>query len=100
MSPAKSIFCVILVPHNLSSIHLKEQTYREMIRVISYVKLWKLLARRSLKPKELCSSAGISISTLRAMQKNQHVRIDVLERICTTLHVDIGDVCSFLDKAK
>ena len=99
MSLVKTASCDILVSHRCSSIHVKEQTNREMFHVISYAKLWKLLARRSLQPKALCSITGISTSTLRAMQKNQHVRMDVLERICEALHVDIGDVCSFFDKA-
>ena len=64
--------------------------------MISYAKLWKLLAKRHLQPKTLCSIADISPTTLRAMQKNENVRLDILERICQALHVDIGDVCSFL----
>ena len=63
--------------------------------MISYSKLWRLLSKRRLQPKALCALAGISVTTLRAMQKDQHVRLDVLERICDALHVDIGDVCSF-----
>ena len=63
--------------------------------MISYVKLWRLLSKRRLQPKVLCEMAGISPATLRAMQKNQPVRMDVLERVCASLNVDIGDVCSF-----
>ena len=63
--------------------------------MVSYAKLWKLLRRRGLQPKALCDAAGLSMSTIRALQKDQHVRMDVLERICTALGVDIGDICSF-----
>lgn len=63
--------------------------------MISYAKLWRLLDRRGIQPKTLCAIAGISPTTLRAMQKDQPVRMDVLERICASLRVDIGDVCSF-----
>ncbi len=63
--------------------------------MVTYAKLWKLLERRGLQPRDLCALAGISPSTLRALQKDQHVRMDVLERLCEGLRVDIGEVCSF-----
>ena len=63
--------------------------------MVSYNKLWRLLKRRGLQPKDLCSIVGLSSSTVRALQKDQHVRMDVLERICIALNVDIGDICSF-----
>ena len=63
--------------------------------MISYEKLWKVIARKKLQPSDLCKLAGISYSTLRALQKSDNVRLDVLERICRSLNVDIGDICSF-----
>ncbi len=63
--------------------------------MVSYTKLWRLLRKRGLLPKDLCVIAGLSASTVRALQKNQYVRMDVLERICDALIVDIGDICSF-----
>lgn len=63
--------------------------------MISYSKLWRLLDRRSLSPKSLITLAGISTSTVRMMKNNQPVRLDILERVCEALGVDIGDVCSF-----
>ena len=65
--------------------------------MISYEKLWRIMARKKLQPGDLCKMAGISYSTFRALQKSDHVRLDVLERICRSLNVDIGDVCSFRD---
>lgn len=66
--------------------------------MLSYSRLWRLLANRRLMPKDLCTLAGISPSTVRVLQKDQHVRMDVLERICTALNVDIGDICSFRER--
>lgn len=63
--------------------------------MISYSKLWRFLDRRHIQPKDLCTLANISYSTLRMMKNNQPVRLDVLHRICEALNVDIGDVCSF-----
>ena len=63
--------------------------------MISYRKLWLLLDRRGYAPRDIISLAGISYSTYQKLVKNDSVRLDVLERVCTTLRVDIGDVCSF-----
>jgi len=40
--------------------------------------------------------AGISESIYRKMSRNEAVRMDVLERVCAALRVDVGDVCSFI----
>jgi len=39
-----------------------------------------------MKKKDLCSLAGISIG------KNENITTDVLLKICTALHCDIGDI--------
>ncbi|MBQ6122251.1 MAG: helix-turn-helix transcriptional regulator, partial [Clostridia bacterium] len=38
---------------------------------------------------------GISESTYQKLVKDESVRLDVIERLCAALRVDIGDVCSF-----
>ena len=71
-----------------------EDIQREMTRMITYSRLWLLLKRRGYSPRDIIRLAGISESTYRKMSRNEPVRMDVLERICLSLHVDIGDVCS------
>ena len=63
--------------------------------MISYKKLWVLLDKRRLSPRDIISLAGISESTYQKLVKNDSVRLDVIQRICAALNVDIGDVCSF-----
>ena len=63
--------------------------------MISYDKLWALLRKRHFQPKDIVRIAGISDSTYRKLLSNDTVRLDVLEKICISLAVDIGDVCSF-----
>ena len=63
--------------------------------MISYRKLWLLLDRRGYCPRDIIQLAQISESTYQTLIKNDTVRMDVLERVCTALRVDIGDVCSF-----
>ena len=63
--------------------------------MISYKKLWLLLQRRGYSKRDIISIAGISESTFQKLIKGESVRMDVLQRICSSLCVDIGDVCSF-----
>lgn len=62
---------------------------------ISYSGLWKKLKDRKLQKKDLCESLGISSATMAKMGKGESVSIDVLERICTFLDCNIGDIMSF-----
>lgn len=70
-------------------------TREEVPDLISYAKLWRLLDKRRFSPRDIVWMAGISESTYQKLVKNDSVRLDVLQRICEALNVDIGDVCSF-----
>lgn len=63
--------------------------------MLNYSKLWHLLLDKNMKRTQLCKLAGISSSTLAKMGKNEIVSIEVLERICSALNCDIGEVVSF-----
>ena len=62
---------------------------------ITYYRLWRLLERRGSVKKDVIRLAGISESTYRKLLADDSVRMDVLERVCEALRVDIGDICSF-----
>lgn len=64
--------------------------------MLSYSRLWLLLHRRGYSPRDIIHLAGISESTYRKMSRSEAVRMDVLERVCAALRVDVGDVCSFI----
>jgi len=63
--------------------------------MITYKKLWLLMQRRGYAPRDIIGLSGISESTYQKLVKGESVRLDVLERLCRALSVDIGDVCSF-----
>ena len=65
--------------------------------MITYSRLWLLLKRRGYSPRDIIHLAGISESTYRKMSRNEPVRMDVLERVCAALRVDVGDVYGFQD---
>lgn len=64
---------------------------------ISYKKLWKLLIDRDMKKKDLRKVTGISTASIAKLGKNENVTTEVLEKICTTLKCDIGDIMEIVD---
>ena len=60
--------------------------------MVSYRPLWHTLVDRGLKKMQLVEMAGISTGTLSKLNKDQHVALEVLERICLALGCRIDDV--------
>ena len=65
---------------------------------ISYNKLWKLLVDRKMSKADLRKAAGIAPNTMTRLRRDEEVTLTVLNKICTTLNVDIGDVMEFVTK--
>lgn len=63
---------------------------------ISYNKLWKLLVDRKMSKADLRKKAGIAPNTMTRLRRDEEVTLAVLNKICTALEVDIGDVMEFL----
>lgn len=66
---------------------------------ISYNKLWKLLVDRKMSKADLRKAAGIAPNTMTRLRRDEEVTLAVLNKICTTLEVDIGDIMEFLPEA-
>ena len=62
---------------------------------VSYNGLWKILIDKNLQRKDLTEELNISSATIAKMGKGEQVSMDVLERICTYLDCNIGDIISF-----
>lgn len=62
---------------------------------VSYNGLWKILIDKNLQRKDLTEKLNISSATIAKMGKGEQVSMDVLERICTYLDCNIGDIMSF-----
>ena len=59
---------------------------------VEYKKLWiKLIEKDITKPK-LRELADLSPATLTKLNKNEHVSMSILERICFALDCSIGDI--------
>lgn len=67
---------------------------------VSYIKLWKLLLDKRMTRADLRRATGIGPNTLAKLGKDELVSMDVMVRICDTLHCDIGDVMEVLPETE
>ena len=67
---------------------------------ISYNKLWKLLVDKKMSKADLRKAAGIAPNTLTRLRRDEEVTLTVLNKLCKTLDVDIGDIMEFLPDAE
>ena len=63
---------------------------------ISYNKLWKLLVDKKMSKADLRKAAGIAPNNMTRLRRDEEVTLTVLNKICSTLEVDIGDIMEFL----
>lgn len=63
---------------------------------ISYNKLWKLLVDKKMSKADLRKAAGVAPNTMTRLRRDEEVTLTVLNKICATLNVDIGDIMEFL----
>lgn len=63
---------------------------------MSYQKLWKLLIDRNLNKKQLGEISNLSQYTINKLTRTETVTTQTLEKICSALKVDIGDVCEIV----
>ena len=63
---------------------------------VSYNKLWKLLVDKKMSKADLRRAAGIAPNTMTRLRRDEEVTLTVLNKICTALGADIGDIMEFL----
>lgn len=63
---------------------------------ISYNKLWKLLVDKKMSKADRRKAAGIAPNTMTRLRRDEEVTLTVLNKICKTLEVDIGDIMEFI----
>ncbi len=73
--------------------------YGEKTMAVSYKKLWKLLIDKEMNKQDLREKTNISKATITKMGKNENVNLDVLSKICSSLHCDIGDIVEIVPEA-
>ena len=63
---------------------------------ISCDKLWKLLIDKKMSKADLRKAAGIAPNTMTRLRRDEEVMLAVLNKICSTLDVNIGDIIEFV----
>jgi len=66
---------------------------------VSYNKLWKLLIDKGMNKTELKEAAGISFNVIARMSKGETVSMESLEKVCTTMDCNIGDIIDIVDRS-
>jgi len=56
------------------------------------------LLERDMGKMDLLRAANLSTTTLSKLGKNEPVKLEMLMKICTTLHCRIEDVVEFLEE--
>ena len=63
---------------------------------VTYKKLWIMLIERNLSKPAFRDMADISPSTMTKLNKNLHVTMEMLEKICRALDCGFGDIVELL----
>lgn len=66
--------------------------------MISYKPLLKLLIDRELSKKELMKIANLSWPTISKFNKNEYVSLEVIDKVCTALDCQPGDLIEYVKK--
>ena len=67
---------------------------------LSYNRMWKLLVDKKMSKADLRKVAGIAPNTMTRLRRDEEVTLTVLNKICTALGADIGDIMEFLPEEK
>ena len=54
-----------------------------------------MLIDKDMIKKDLRLQTGLSTSTMSKMSKDENVSMDIIEKICTGLNCDVGDIMEF-----
>lgn len=63
---------------------------------VSYNRLWKLLIDQKMSKADLRRAAGIAPNTMTKLNRDEAVTLAVLEKICTAIHTDFGDIMEYV----
>lgn len=67
---------------------------------ISYNKLWKRMIDQNLNKTQLKDKAQISTNAVAKLGKNEAVSMETLEKICSALDCNIGEIMEFVNEER
>lgn len=66
---------------------------------ISYNRLWKMLIDKNMSKTELTHLAGISTNAMAKLGRDEDVRVNILEKLCTSLDCKLDDIVEFVPES-
>lgn len=63
---------------------------------VTYKKLWTLLDKRNMTVAELRKISGIAPNTMTKLRRDEPVMLPVLDKICSTLKCNYGDIMDYV----
>ena len=67
---------------------------------LNYNKLWKMMIDKNISKTELTHMAGISTNAMAKLGRNEDVRVNVLEKLCTSLECKLDDIVDIVSDEK
>jgi DNA-binding Xre family transcriptional regulator len=67
---------------------------------VTYKKLWIMLIERNLSKPQFRDMANISPATMTKLNKNMHVTMEMLEKICRALNCGLDDIIELLPETE
>ena len=64
---------------------------------VSYNKLWQIMKDNRMKKSELAVAASISQYSMKKLNQNKPVAMEVMLRLCKVFHCDIGDLMEVIE---
>lgn len=64
----------------------------EVIKIISYKPLLKLMIDRDIKKQDIIKDLNISSATMAKISKNENISLEVIEKLCNYFDVQPGDI--------
>ena len=65
---------------------------------VSYNKLWNLVRQNKMKKGELARVAQIPERSMRKLNHDEPVSLEVIMRLCKVFHCDIGDIVEMIEE--
>ena len=70
--------------------------FQEVLIMVSYKRLWKLLIDKNMTKKDLAEKAGLNTYTLTKLNKGGSVQSDTLVKICIALDCTFDDIMEII----
>lgn len=65
--------------------------------MITYEPFRGYVAANNIKKKDIMQKTGISSSTMSKLKHDQYVSLEIIDRLCKILNIDIKDIVRYKD---